>query len=200
MKRDTLKILAILALLSCWVGFGFKGCSGGSSSSYNTSSNNYNVIRPDVVVSTPTPTPNNNTTTNTTTSGTTTTQTTTTTSATQTFNTTATAQACTLNSWMSLFLSDPANKNLQLYIPGYAYYQGVIYSNGNVRTMGPIRVIGGVVCKNSDSSADEKQILMEKGAMLTTNPEYLKKKLSPPSLKLKVTQWEEKPIGLKEIE
>jgi hypothetical protein len=99
-----------------------------------------------------------------------------------------------------MFLQDPANKKLQLYIPGYAYYQGIVYSNGEIRAMGPIRVIGGVFCQTPDGAASEKQILLEKGAMLTTNPDYLKRKLNPSSLKLKVTQWEEKPVSLKETE
>lgn len=101
---------------------------------------------------------------------------------------------------MQEFLSNPSSKNLQLYIPGYAYFQGVVYSTGNIKALGPVRIIGGVVCQTPSDAVDKKQIVLEKGAMLTTNPDYLKKKLNPPALKLKVTRWEEKPTSVKETE
>ncbi len=102
---------------------------------------------------------------------------------------------------MDIFFDDPGDKDLDLYIPGYAYFQGIIYSNGNVQALGPIRIIGGIICQRKDPanlSETPKSIKMEKGAMLTTNPDYLSKKLTPPNVRLKITKWREVPTTVKE--
>lgn len=38
---------------------------------------------------------------------------------------------------------------------------------------------------------------MKKGAMLTTDPEYLNRQTNPPQVRLRVTQWKEIPAALK---
>jgi hypothetical protein len=101
---------------------------------------------------------------------------------------------------MEELLNNPTSKDLQLYVPGYAYFQGVVYSKGNISALGPVRIIGGVICQTPDDSATKKQIILQKGAMLTTNPDYLKRTLTPPALKLKVTRWEEKATNVKETD
>jgi len=101
---------------------------------------------------------------------------------------------------MDIFFNDPGDKDLELYVPGYAYFQGIIYSNGNVQALGPIRIIGGIICqrKNPDDlSEPPKSIKLEKGAMLTTNPDYLDKKMTPPSIRLRITRWKEIPTNVK---
>ncbi|MCD4785452.1 MAG: hypothetical protein K8T10_16655 [Candidatus Eremiobacteraeota bacterium] len=103
--------------------------------------------------------------------------------------------------FMDMFFNNPSDKDLKLYIPGYAYFQGVIYSNGNVQALGPIRVIGGIISQRkdpTDPSQTPKLIKIERGAMLTTNPDYRNKKMTPPNLRLKITRWKEIPSTVKE--
>jgi hypothetical protein len=92
---------------------------------------------------------------------------------------------------MDMFFNRPREKDLSLFIPGYAYFQGLIYSHGNVKAIGPIRVIGGIICKTPEGSPTKKSISLEKGAMLTTNPDYLARKMVNPNLKLRITSWRE---------
>lgn len=102
---------------------------------------------------------------------------------------------------MNIFFNDPGDKDLSLYIPGYSYFQGMIYSNGNVHMMGPIRVIGGIICQRKDPddfSEAPKSIKLDRGAMLTTNPDYLGKKMTPPGVRLRITKWKEVPTTVKE--
>ncbi len=103
-----------------------------------------------------------------------------------TINTYKTFQGIGYNTYFEEFFNSPTDKDLLLYVPGYSYLQGIIYANGNVKALGPIRVIGGIIENNPD-----KSIVLEKGAMLTTNPDYLKAHTNSSSVKLKITKWEE---------
>lgn len=101
---------------------------------------------------------------------------------------------------MEMFFNHPSSRDLKLYIPGYAYFQGIVYSKGDIKAMGPIRIIGGVVVNTPDEETEMKEISLQKGAMLTTDQEYLKKKMSRSQTKLKVVTWEEVPVKLKEVD
>ncbi len=103
-----------------------------------------------------------------------------------TINTYKTFQGVGYSLYFDKFFNDPSDKDLLLYVPGYSYLQGIVYANGDVKALGPIRVIGGIIENNPD-----KSIVLEKGAMLTTNPDYIKSHISSSSVKLKVTKWEE---------
>jgi len=119
----------------------------------------------------------------------------------QTITTTETAQVLNTTDFMDMLFNDPGDKKLKLYVPGYAYFQGVIYSNGNIQAKGPVRIIGGVICQRKDPadlSETPKSITLKDGAMLTTDPDYLDKRLSPPNLRLRITKWEEMPGKMKE--
>jgi len=119
----------------------------------------------------------------------------------QTISTTTTAQALSTTDFMDMFFNDPGDKDLSLYIPGYAYFQGVLYSNGNVQALGPIRVIGGIISqRQTPGDPNPGSIKMEKGAMLTTNPEYIEKRFVPPNTKLRIVKWKEIPSNVKERE
>lgn len=72
----------------------------------------------------------------------------------------------------------------QLYIPGYAYFQGVVGSGGPVTVAGQVRVIGGA----SGSSGK-----LQNGAMVTTAPDYLEGRVTPSRNRFRVTEWKELP-------
>lgn len=116
----------------------------------------------------------------------------------QVFESTATPEGLSTSNYMATFFSNPVAKDLKLYVPGYAYFQGIVYSKGNITALGPIRVIGGIVTKAPpQGSSEPKGITLKKGAMLTTDPEYLNRRTNPPQVRLRVTQWEEIPVALK---
>ena len=92
--------------------------------------------------------------------------------------------------YIDMFFNDPANPVLQLVVPDYVYFQGLVYSKGNIKTMGPIRVMGGMFC-TKDGSGDVKQVTLEGGAMVTTVPEYQRQKLLPPRNRFRVVNWSE---------
>jgi hypothetical protein len=93
---------------------------------------------------------------------------------------------------MNWFLNQSQDPKLSLYVPGYAYYQGVIYAKGKTEIVGPVRIIGGVY--NEGSSATK----LQKGAMITTDTEYLEggngySGFSQGKNKFHVSEWEELP-------
>ncbi len=113
-------------------------------------------------------------------------------STTLTVNTAAIPHGVNSKKWMQMFFDDPQNPMLTLAIPGYVYFQGVVYAKGNIKSTGPIRVIGGIVSnKEGRNVEDGGKISLENGAILTTNPEYLEKYTDPPKIKYKVVKWRE---------
>lgn len=92
--------------------------------------------------------------------------------------------------YIKLFFEDPGNPKLALVVPDYVYFQGLAYSKGNMHAMGPIRIIGGIICSTSDTSA-ANEIKVKRGAILTTNPDYQRKNLIPPRNRFRVVTWKE---------
>lgn len=116
----------------------------------------------------------------------------------QVYNLPNTAYGFSTSEYMQTFFENPNSKMLKLYIPGYAYFQGVIFSNNDINALGPIRVFGGIVSKSDDNQSNNS-IRLEKGSMITTGGEYLGKKNVPPSsTRLKVVEWEEIPVKIKD--
>lgn len=94
--------------------------------------------------------------------------------------------------YMSWFLNQSQDPKLNLYVPGYAYYQGALYSKGKTQIVGPVRVIGGVYSEGSGTTK------LQKGAMITTDTEYLEGRngfngFSQGKNKFHVSEWEELP-------
>jgi len=94
--------------------------------------------------------------------------------------------------YMSWFLNQSQDPKLNLYVPGYAYYQGALYSKGKTEIVGPVRVIGGVYSEGSGTTK------LQKGAMITTDTEYLEggngfNGFSQGKNKFHVSEWEELP-------
>lgn len=84
--------------------------------------------------------------------------------------------------WTSLMFS-PNSPNSALYIPGYAYFQGVIYTPKNMSLSGQVRVIGAMAARESASLHD--------GAMVTTNPDALRGRLQPHRFRYQIVNWKE---------
>jgi len=109
-----------------------------------------------------------------------------------TVNTTPTfVDSLSSNQYLNLFFNSPWDSRMGLYIPGYAYFQGIIYSQGNITAAGPVRIIGGVVANSLNTSPHGKKILIEKGAMLTADPDYLLKQVQRSNNFLRVVEWKE---------
>jgi len=94
--------------------------------------------------------------------------------------------------YMNWFLNQSQDPKLSLYVPGYAYYQGVLYAKGKTEIVGPVRIIGGVYSEGSSATK------LQKGAMITTDTEYLEggngfSGLSQGKNKFHVSEWEELP-------
>jgi len=95
----------------------------------------------------------------------------------------------TSTEYMNAFFANSSSSRLKLLIPEYAYFQGIIYSKGNFTASGPLRILGGVVAiKGSGLGAN---ITLEKGAMLTTDPEYLKSMFEPSYRNYRIVEWKE---------
>jgi len=93
---------------------------------------------------------------------------------------------------MSWFLNQSQDPRLNLYVPGYAYFQGALYSKGKTEIVGPVRILGGVYSEGSGTTK------LQKGAMITTDTEYLESRagfdgFSQGKNKFHVSEWEELP-------
>jgi len=81
-----------------------------------------------------------------------------------------------------LFL-DPFDPTVRLYIPKYAYFQGLAYSKGKLEVVGQVRALGGGVAQGD--------IGMRDGGMVTTNPDYLLGRFTPARTRYKILEWKE---------
>jgi len=97
--------------------------------------------------------------------------------------TTYTVTRTTYYDYITRILEKPGSPDSALYIPGYSYYQGFIYTPNKLRVDGQVRVIGG--------SAAGSEVEMAQGAMLTTNPDCLKPRVSPFRYRYRVVDWKE---------
>lgn len=92
--------------------------------------------------------------------------------------------------FITLFFEDPANPILALTVPKYVYFQGAVFTKGDLKALGPIRIIGGIVCSRSDTG-EENNVVLKNGSILTTNPDALKKRYEPPRNRYHVVKWHE---------
>lgn len=86
--------------------------------------------------------------------------------------------------WRSIMLS-PNSPTSALYIPGYAYYQGFVYSPKGISVIGQVRLIGG--------AAAAEDVALRDGAMLTTNPDALNGRIQPSRFRYRIVNWKEVP-------
>lgn len=107
--------------------------------------------------------------------------------------TTVAPAAVTAHDWLWYFFNEPTNPILVLIIPEYSYLQGLVYSRGAIKTLGPMRVYGGVF-GTKDSAGNPSSVTLKGGAMFTTLPEYQQKKLIPPKNRFRVVSWKEESI------
>lgn len=86
------------------------------------------------------------------------------------------------------FSENSDKKNMVFFIPGYAYFQGVVYTTGSFKAVGHVRVIGGIISSNNISPGT---IYIQNGAVLTSCPEYLSSYITGGRNSLVITKWEE---------
>ncbi|MBT9588934.1 hypothetical protein IV102_36710 [bacterium] len=86
--------------------------------------------------------------------------------------------------WTSLMFS-PNSPTSALYIPNYAYYQGLIYTPKGLSVIGQVRIIGGAAARAS--------VALRDGAMVTTNPEAFQDRVQPTRFRYQITNWKEVP-------
>lgn len=56
---------------------------------------------------------------------------------------------------------------LNMELPNYAYFQGILHSNRHIITVGQVRVVGGMVVSYNGGTVD-----LYRGAMVTSLPDY----------------------------
>jgi len=88
--------------------------------------------------------------------------------------------------FVDLLFNQPKNIRLQLTVPRYGYFKGLVYSKGFVRLIGQIRVIGGVVAAGDDSA-----VALMQGAMATSNPDAFNNRVRPPVQRMRIVEWKE---------
>jgi hypothetical protein len=74
-----------------------------------------------------------------------------------------------------------AGVDVNLGLPHYTYYQGMIVSKGNAYLAGQVRVVGGLVAVGNVSLAG--------GSMVTTNPESQLNRIQVTQARWKVESW-----------
>ena len=89
----------------------------------------------------------------------------------------------TYRDYMTSILQQPGSPDSSLYIPGYSYFQGFIYTPQQLRVNGQVRLIGG--------SAAGAEASLSQGAMVTTNPDCLKERIQPSRYRYRVVDWHE---------
>ena len=87
--------------------------------------------------------------------------------------TTYTVTRTTYVDYITRILQKPGSPDSALYIPGYSYFQGFIYTPSKLNVSGQVRVIGG--------SAAGAEVQLREGAMMTTNPDCLKQSSVKPA-------------------
>ncbi|MFN8606855.1 MAG: hypothetical protein U0931_04945 [Vulcanimicrobiota bacterium] len=97
--------------------------------------------------------------------------------------TTYTVTRTTYADYITRVLEKPGSPDSALYIPGYSYFQGFVYTPSKLNVDGQVRVIGG--------SAAGAEVELKEGAMVTTNPDCLKPRISPFRYRYRVVDWKE---------
>lgn len=92
-------------------------------------------------------------------------------------------QYVTYTDYMTQMITRPGSAESALYIPGYAYYQGLIYTEKGFAAIGQVRLIGGVVSRQDSS--------LGSGAMITTNPEAMMRRVQPAHYHYQIKNWRE---------
>jgi len=88
-----------------------------------------------------------------------------------------------LADYVSALFGNVASVSVQLNLglPGYAYHQGLIYTEGNTLLAGQVRVVGGVITRQKFTSMG--------GGMVTTNPDSLVNRVQSVRGRWKVDSW-----------
>lgn len=73
------------------------------------------------------------------------------------------------------------NVQLNLGLPGYAYHQGLIYTEGNALLAGQVRVVGGLITRQKFTTMG--------GGMVTTNPDSMINRVQSVRGRWKVDSW-----------
>ncbi|MFN8610341.1 MAG: hypothetical protein U0931_22580 [Vulcanimicrobiota bacterium] len=76
---------------------------------------------------------------------------------------------------------NPAGVDVNLGLPNYAYFQGLLYSKQNIFMAGQVRVVGGLVAQGNVTVAGE--------GMVTSNPESQLNRISVTKARWKVEAW-----------
>lgn len=76
---------------------------------------------------------------------------------------------------------NPSGVDVNLGLPSYAYYQGLLFSEQNVFIAGQVRVVGGIVANGNVTVAGE--------GMVTSNPESMLNRVSVTKARWKVESW-----------
>lgn len=78
----------------------------------------------------------------------------------------------------------PDDPMTRLYLPNYSYAQGLTYARGNLGIYGQVRTFGGAVAAGPTSWAT-----LGYGAMVTTNPEFLRERFVPETARYQILEW-----------
>ena len=88
-----------------------------------------------------------------------------------------------LADYVSALFGNVANVSilLNLGLPGYAYHQGLVYTEGNVLLAGQVRVVGGMITRQKFTTMG--------GGMVTTNPDSMVNRVQSVRGRWKVDSW-----------
>ncbi|MBI3925759.1 MAG: hypothetical protein HY319_09480 [Armatimonadetes bacterium] len=86
--------------------------------------------------------------------------------------------------YLDLLFRYPNDPRTRLYIPNYAYTQGMVYAEGNLGIYGQVRTIGAATAAGPGSPAQ-----IGYGAMVTTNPDFLRDRFVPETPRYQILEW-----------
>lgn len=89
------------------------------------------------------------------------------------------------NDYFTRLLRSPDSPESALYIPNYAYYQGIVYSPSGVVVIGQVRLVGGL--------ASGGDVALREGAMATACPDAFRGRVNPSRYRYYVSEWQEVP-------
>ncbi len=88
--------------------------------------------------------------------------------------------------FLDFLFQQPYSPQTRLYLPNYAYFQGLVYARGDVGVFGQVRVIGGTAAPGPDGDTR-----LGYGAMITASPQYVTHRATPRSPRLHIASWKE---------
>lgn len=93
----------------------------------------------------------------------------------------------TAEEFLTEIFERPYSPRTRLYLPNYAYTQGLVYARGKVGVFGQVRVIGGTASPGPDGDTR-----LGFGAMITASPQYVTPRATPRSPRLHIASWKER--------